>query len=189
MVNLLGESCLENTLFEKNHPVAQELIASLNLECRHQREYLRLIEEEKQALQSLKTYNIQECSARREAVICDIKKEQENRIRLLKGMLKKITTNRPELRITAIAERVFHPDDSRKVNEICSILKDLITLTKRKTHELESIVSFSMNLISGSLSVILSQSQVQTPLYNAIGKVAQASKSNVSGNRQMSRLA
>lgn len=180
---------VENVLFEKGHETALALITSLDKECRHQRDYIALIEDEKTALKTLKPYNIEECTAMREAVIAKVKAEQNHRISILKGILRRITTNRPELRLTTIAERVFHPDDTAIIKEKCAVLRDLIELNRRKTLELEGMVSFSMNLVTGSLATILKHVQVQVPLYNACGKVAAGTKTNLSGNRNMSRMA
>ena len=179
---------MNSALFEKNHKFAQEIIGSLKRECSLQREYLRLIESEKAALQKLMSPSIADCSARREELIGKIKNEQDLRIGILKGILRLITFERPELKLTAIAERAFHPVDSIEIKQHCGVLKTLIEMGQRKTKELEGIVAFSMKLVSGSISTILTHAQKPQPVYNATGKIPQPGTA-ASPNHLMSRTA
>ncbi len=175
-------------LFEKNHKHVRDIVDSLKRECALQREYLRLIETERIALQKLKSPSIEDCSSKRESLVSKIKLEQNLRIEILKGILKQITSDRPELKLTAIAERVFHRGDTEEIKQHCGILRQLIEISQRKTKELEQMVSFSMKLVSGSLSSILSHSEDSRPLYNSYGKMPSSDSS--SNNRHlMSRTA
>ncbi len=179
----------ELLLFERNHQHVQDIIASLKRECALQREYLRLVEEEKAALQKLKSPSIDDCSTKRDNLIAKLKQEQELRIGILKGILKQITSNRPELRLTTIAERVFHPEDTKLIKEHCGILVELIELGRRRTRELEGIVAFSMKLVTGSISTILSHTQKQIPIYNSYGKVPESGCPTGATRHLMSRTA
>lgn len=175
-------------LFEKNHQHVRDILDSLRRECSFQREYLRLIEVEKIALQKLKSPSIEDCSVKRDGLVAKIKVEQDLRINILKNILKLITSNRPELKLSSIAERAFDPKDAEEIKQHCGILKQLIEISRRKTKELEQMVSFSMKLVSGSLSSILANANDTKPLYNSYGRIP--SSDVPSSNRHlMSRTA
>jgi len=180
---------LSASLFAKNHKIVNDLLTSLNKECQHQREYLRLVDEERAAIHALKSQNIEECAVKRHSLIERIKQEQEGRITILKTILRQITSNRPELRITAIAERAFDPEDSLKIKEVCGILKELITVSKRKTVELEGMVNFSSKFVNGTIAAILAHSHKSIPVYNSNGIVSKQTQPVGSVNHHMSRLA
>lgn len=179
----------ELLLFERNHQHVKDILESLKRECSLQREYLRLVEEEKIALQKLKSPTIDDCSTKRDNLIAKLKIEQEFRINILKGILRQITSNRPELRLTTIAERVFHPEDTKSIKEQCGILIELIELGRRRTRELEGMVAFSMKLVTGSISTILSHVQKQVPVYNSYGVVPESGTPTGSTRHLMSRTA
>jgi hypothetical protein len=165
---------VSSVLFENSHKYVKDIIESLKRECAFQREYLRLIEAEKIALQKLKSPTIDDCTSKRDALVTKIKKEQDLRIDILKVILKQITGERPELKLTAIAERVFHQKDSEEIKQHCGILKQLIEISQKKTKELETMVAFSMKLVSGSISTILSHTQKERPIYNSYGKIPES---------------
>jgi len=177
-----------SVLFERKHKYVQDILASIKREASLQREYLRLIEAEKTALQKLMTPTIEDCSTQRQGLIVKIRAEQDLRIGILREILKQITFDRPELKLTAIAERVFHPADSAEIKQQCGILKTLIEIGQKRTKELEGIVSFSMKLVSGSISTILAHSQKPSQIYNASGVIPKHDGLS-SPNHVMSRTA
>lgn len=179
---------MASALFERKHKYVQDILASIKREATLQREYLRLIEAEKNALQKLMSPTIEDCSAQRQGLISKIKIEQDIRIGILREILRLITFDRPELKLTAIAERVFHPSDSAEIKQQCGILKTLIEMGQKRTKELEGIVAFSMKLVSGSLSTILAHSQPPSQIYNASGIIPQH-EGQTSSNHVMSRTA
>lgn len=179
---------MSSFLFEKDHKHVKEIIDSLKRECAFQREYLRLVEAEKIALQKLKSPTIDDCTSKRDGLVSKIKREQDLRIEILRVILKQITGERPELKLTAIAERAFDPSNSEEIKQHCGILKQLIELSQKKTKELESMVAFSMKLVSGSISTILSHSQKERPIYNSYGKIPE-SESQSGVRHLMSRTA
>ncbi len=148
-------------------PVLHNLEAVLQQECTLQEEYLRLLEEERQALVKFNAEKIEVISERRELLLGRIHEASEKR----KELIQKIPGTGADTRLTELRL----PDaNTQKVNSLAKELKALVIKTRVVGQELNQIVQFGMNIISGSISIFRSASNHVTRSYTAQGKIHEA---------------
>ncbi|RMD87316.1 MAG: hypothetical protein D6808_01625 [Candidatus Dadabacteria bacterium] len=158
-------------MLKRNHPLVEALVASLESEARHQRQYIALVQQEKEAVVKFRTDDVKKLSKKREDLTQKILSSQRERIEIVKKILKEEKLNLNSVKITKLADTVMGGKDRERVKKAAAILKELISISKNKTKELEGIVGFSMKLVSGSLSAIVSATYDLNTMYMPNGRV------------------
>lgn len=168
-------------MIERNSRLVRELEAALEEELRLQRDYARIMSEERASVTTFKAEKVEELSAKRELLSEKMKNAADRRLELMR-----MFPEHEGKRLTELVRQHCHPHDQGRILPLADQLRDALQVTKRLSIEFKQLANFSLNLINGSLSILWSATQNITRSYTPTGKIKEAAHHN--GPRQSGTL-
>lgn len=176
-------------MLDKNNELIQKLADSLDAECRDQRRYFQILQEERVCVVKFNRKKLEEITRDRKELTKNIALRQRDRLELLQAIAKLVGEKNPELKVTTLADIYFDPEARRLIKEKAAVLREVIKLTQNKIHEISSIVQFSMKMVNGTMATMVRTTQDLNPVYNSYGKVNKIAGSVSKVPKHMTRTA
>ena len=150
--------------------VSAELLKShVEREIRLYKEYIQVLEKEKDSVTSYDSQRLEKYTAKREGLHNEIRDALFKRQQMIKTLC-----GSEKVRLTDAIKNHFHIADTKKLIPIAEQLKELTIRLQKQSREFNQIVNFGLNVVNGSLSIIMSATQNITKAYNKKGVVKES---------------
>lgn len=149
--------------------IARELERLLKAECAIYREYSELMTKERQAVISFKMAEVEAITARRVSLSTAMGEAHHQRLTLLKQL--------PEgdcEKLTTVIARQFSGADQKRLMSLAEELRSAIRASQANGLQFGQIVTYALNLVNGSISLLWSATQ---NVFKAYGKKGQIKES------------
>lgn len=147
----------------------RELEDLLNKEIGLYAIYIKLLDEEREAVVSSQTEQVIALSTARSAVIEQMREAQNSR----RQFLRRYSADRL-LRLSVFVKNQFSPQEAAKLMPLVHKLKKLVGIAQAGSSEISQVVSFSLKLVSGLVSIIWSATQNVVRAYTSIGTIKES---------------
>ncbi len=142
-------------------------------ECGAIDDYLALLASEQEHVVKLQSEKVAECAKRRATVA-----DRLTAIRASRDDLVRILNKNSKITLTELVTTGGTAAERRRILPVIAKLKQKSKLMEQRSKELNQVVSFSLGLINGSLSIIWSATQTVTRSYNAFGGMTELFQPN-----------
>lgn len=146
------------------------LLQILEGECALHERYLKLLEQEQRAVMAANMDAVNRYSAEREKLNIAIQTAQDKRLAF---MAKYPQGN--EIKLTEWIESHTHPADRAMLRPVVERLRELIKRGHSRTQDLSQLLSFSLGLLGGCISIIWSATRGVFRSYGSNGNVKESS--------------
>jgi hypothetical protein len=130
--------------------------------------YLKLLEEEKNAVIKLKPDEVSELSLRRLTVVDALGALRSDRQKLVA-----LLSGEEGVKASELVERICGPADKKRLLAVIQKIKLRVKQMESQSRDFNQIVNFSLGLVNGSMSLIWSATQPVSKVYNAFGAMKQ----------------
>jgi hypothetical protein len=130
--------------------------------------YLKLLEEEKNAVVKLKPEEVSALSIRRLTVVDALDALRSDRQKLVA-----LLSGEEGAKASELIERICGPADKKRLLAVIEKIKLRVKQMETQSRDFSQIVNFSLGLVNGSMSLIWSATQPVSKVYNAFGAMKQ----------------
>lgn len=148
-----------------------ELYSILERECELHQRYLKVLLEEKLALEKLDHQTVSELAFKRQSISTELEQLQIRRLEIIGQSNANRAKKLANPSLTKWVELNCHPEDQQRLIKSITRLKKLALELQIRAREFASIMDFSMRLVKGSLSLIWSGQDQESSVYSGSGKV------------------
>jgi hypothetical protein len=132
-------------------------------------QYLALLEQEQQFVVTLKADKVTALSARRGDIINSIDSLRQERTAIVETI-----TGHEGVKLSECIENFCLPADSKKLLSLVTKIKLALEKVEYRSREFNNVLSFSLGLVNGEISLLWSASQSVNRVYNAFGSMHEA---------------
>jgi hypothetical protein len=144
--------------------VCLRLTRLLEKECLLHQSYIALVDKEREALRSVDTNSVQSLAKEREQLSLKIGQAHQDRVALQAQF-----PGSEQLKLSEFIARHCQIQDARQLAPLVSHLRQLVIETRRLSSEMRQSVQFSMNMVHGCLSILMSATQNVVRSYSRQG--------------------
>ncbi len=148
----------------------RSLVQILESECKLHEHYLKLLEQEHRAVVGADITTIGQCSREREKLNIAIQTAQDKRLAFLARY-----PQGGEMKLSEWIESHTHPADRAALRPVVKRLRDLVRRGQSCSQEMSQLLSFSLGLVGGCLSILWSATRGVFRSYSANGSVKESS--------------
>jgi hypothetical protein len=130
--------------------------------------YLKLLEEEKDAVIKLKPDDVTVISMRRHNVVDALTTLRNDRQKLVA-----VLSGAEGVKASELIEQVCAPTEKKRLLAIIQKIKLRVKNMESASRDFNQVVNFSLGLVNGSMSLIWSATQPVSKVYNAFGAMKQ----------------
>lgn len=134
-------------------------------------EYLAALLQEKQFIQCQDTEKIQAISQKRQLLCNSMKEAEEKRLDYIKSLPGDGANN---LKLSEFVKANFSAVESKRLLGKVELLKDLVKRCHRESTEFRNVVDFSLNMVSGLISIFWSATQSVVRSYTQNGRMRES---------------
>lgn len=165
------------TFLTLSERAARSLIQALEFEASLHERHIALVKEEREALVRFAPSEVEKLAAQRALVADQLKQAVEKRREVMATI-----SGGDALRLSVFIERHLAPDDRRRALVPLSRLTSLASISRREGNEFAQIVDFSLNMVTGTMSILRSAGAPVNRSYGRNGVVKESAQ--VSGSRK-----
>ena len=157
-------------MIRRDPALVRNLMQILDSECKLHERYLQLLQREQESVVAADLKKIARISAEREKLNTAIQTAQDKRLAFLSRY-----PQGNEIKLSEWVESHLHPADRAALAPSIIRLKGLVQQGKTRSSDLAQLVSFSLGLVGGCLSIIWSATQGVFRSYAPNGVVKESS--------------
>ena len=150
-----------------NSPASlREVEKILRQECSLHQRYLDLLEQERKLVVSGDHQKVGSLSSQREM----LSQQMDNAHKDRRAWMEKFP-NGQDVRLTDLIKQNFSPIESRPALALAEQLRALVTRLRQDSSEFSQVVNNTLNLVNGTLSILLSAAQHVVRSYSSQGQL------------------
>jgi flagellar biosynthesis/type III secretory pathway chaperone len=151
--------------------VLKALETSLDEELRQYHDYLQILEQEQERVVTLKTDELVEFSATRSTIIDRLSQLRDVRVGIVASLVGNDST-----KLSDFVESLPFSADKTRLSNYVEKIKSAVQSVDKKTKEFNQVLSYSLGLVNGEISLLWSASQTVSRVYNAFGSVVEGAQ-------------
>ncbi|MEY4701569.1 MAG: hypothetical protein RL326_1756 [Pseudomonadota bacterium] len=151
--------------------VLKALETSLDEELRHYHDYLQILEQEQERVVTLKTDELVEFSSSRSKIIDRLSQLRDVRVGIVASLVGNDCT-----KLSDFVEDLPASADKKRLSNYVEKIKSAVASVDKKTKEFNQVLSYSLGLVNGEISLLWSASQTVSRVYNAFGSVVEGAQ-------------
>lgn len=161
----------------------RDLKRILERECEAHEEYVALLAAEREAMKKFQADAVSELTLRRDVLGQTMAALRDQRVAICR-----LISGAEKTRVSEIAERYIGGADRAAIERSIERLKKLIESSRSASLEFNQSLNFSLNLINGSLAILMSATQNVVRSYTPYGVVRESfNPSQGSGGSSLAR--
>ena len=149
--------------------MVRALTRAVERECAAYEEYIALLTGEREAISRFQPDSVSEFTARRQELSDELLALSAERLEICQEI-----SGTEQKRLTDIAEKFLHGSDRTTMLRQAARLRKLVETSQRASQEFSQIVNFSLNLVNGSLSIVMSATRNVVRSYTPYGNIREA---------------
>lgn len=130
--------------------------------------YLQLLEQEQQAVIKLDADTVTNLGLKRGEVVDRLSQLKDERSKVIASAI-----GNDAYRASDVIQEGCAPADRKRLMSLVEKVKTRVQQVEKKSREFNQVLSFSLGLVNGELSLLWSASQPVTRVYNAFGSMTQ----------------
>jgi hypothetical protein len=134
-------------------------------------EYLAVLERERACVIALRAGEVNALSARRGEIVHQLSLLRDERTTLVE-----MITGGETRKLSDVVEDGCNPIDRKRLMSLISKIKDLLAKVEEQSREFNQVLSFTLGLVNGELSLLWSASQSVTRVYDSFGSLHEAAQ-------------
>lgn len=146
--------------------VSRKLPRLLRIEIGAYTEYLQILQEQRNSVKGFHADKLKTLTAKRNELTRKLRDLHEERLTLLKD-----PTFGGETKLTSIVERFGSDEERRTFLPQIENLRRLVEATRQEASECQGVQSFALNVVNGSLSILMRATKHVSKQYGRQGKI------------------
>ncbi len=149
--------------------ILKKLYRHLERECELYREYIDLLNAQREALTNFKVDKVDQFNKKRASAVASMEELQRQRREILS-----VFPGGEDSRLTTLIDRHFSLREKARFEPLVDDLKKLVEAARKLSSEFSTVTQFAMNMVNGSLSIFHRARQCVSKSYSPGGQVKES---------------